>query len=76
MRPILDRGDLVPDDLMVDLIRERLATEDGFVLDGFPRTVPQAEALDALLEDFAGRDGSLLDDPTMWPEGVMPESAP
>ena len=52
VRPILDRGDLVPDDLMVDLIRERLATEDGFVLDGFPRTVPQAEALDAMLEEI------------------------
>ena len=37
---------------MVDLIRERLADEDGFVLDGFPRTVPQAEALDAMLEEI------------------------
>ncbi|MGH3132450.1 MAG: adenylate kinase, partial [Gaiellaceae bacterium] len=50
VQPILDRGDLVPDDLMVDLIRERIADEHGFVLDGFPRTVPQAEALDAMLE--------------------------
>ena len=46
------RGDLVPDDLMVGLIRERLAGEDGFVLDGFPRTIPQAEALDAMLEEI------------------------
>jgi len=46
--PILERGDLVPDDLTIDLIRERLAEEDGFVLDGFPRTVPQAEALDTM----------------------------
>jgi adenylate kinase len=52
VRPILERGDLVPDDLMVDLIRERLATEHGFVLDGFPRTVPQAEALDAMLDEI------------------------
>ena len=52
VRPILERGDLVPDDLMVDLIRERLAVEDGFVLDGFPRTVPQAEALDSMLEEI------------------------
>ncbi len=52
MRPILERGDLVPDDLMVDLIRERLADEDGFVLDGFPRTVAQAEALDAMLDEI------------------------
>jgi len=50
--PILERGDLVPDDLMVELIRERLADEEGFVLDGFPRTVPQAEALDAMLEEI------------------------
>jgi adenylate kinase len=50
--PVLERGDLVPDDLMVELIRERLADEDGFVLDGFPRTVPQAEALDAMLDEI------------------------
>ena len=50
--PILERGDLVPDDLTIQLIRERLAEEDGFVLDGFPRTVPQAEALDAMLEEI------------------------
>jgi adenylate kinase len=53
VEPILERGDLVPDGLMVDLIRERLADEDGFVLDGFPRTVPQAEALDTMLEEIA-----------------------
>jgi len=52
VEPILERGDLVPDDLMVGLIRERLADENGFVLDGFPRTVPQAEALDAMLEEI------------------------
>ena len=52
VRPILERGDLVPDELMVGLIRERLADEDGFVLDGFPRTVAQAEALDAMLDEI------------------------
>jgi len=52
VQPILLRGDLVPDELMVDLIRARLADEDGFVLDGFPRTVPQAEALDAMLDEI------------------------
>jgi len=52
VQPILDRGDLVPDDLMVDLIRERLQDEDGFVLDGFPRTLPQADALDSMLADI------------------------
>jgi adenylate kinase len=44
----MDRGELVPDDVMIDMVLERLGEEDcagGFVLDGFPRTVPQAEAL-------------------------------
>ena len=52
VRPILERGDLVPDDLMIELIRERLADEGAFVLDGFPRTVAQAEALDAMLDEI------------------------
>ena len=50
--PILDRGDLVPDDLTVALIRERLMELDGFVLDGFPRTLAQADALDAMLAEI------------------------
>jgi adenylate kinase len=56
--PIYDAGQLVPDDLMIALIRERLGTEDareGFVLDGFPRTMPQAEALEEMLREI-GRD--------------------
>ena len=55
VKPILDRGDLVPDDLMIDLIRERLDepdTANGFILDGFPRTLEQAEALDAMLAEL------------------------
>jgi adenylate kinase len=52
VRPILERGDLVPDDLMVGLIRERLADEESFVLDGFPRTMAQAEALDSMLDEI------------------------
>ena len=50
-----DRGDLVSDQLMIQLIRERLSqpdTVDGFVLDGFPRTLAQAEALDQMLEEI------------------------
>ena len=53
--PILDAGELVPDELMVELIRERLAkpdTDEGFVLDGFPRTIAQAETLDGLLREI------------------------
>ncbi len=48
----MDRGLLVPDALMLGLIREELATDDGrgWILDGFPRTLPQAEALTDLLE--------------------------
>ncbi len=51
-KEIMDRGQLVGDDVMLGIIRERLAEDDcgdGFILDGFPRTIPQAEALDALL---------------------------
>jgi adenylate kinase len=56
LRAVLDRGDLVDDELMIDLIRERLARGDtlgGFVLDGFPRTLAQAEALDELLRELS-----------------------
>jgi len=56
--PLLDAGELVPDDLMVALIRERLAApeaREGFVLDGFPRTMHQAEALDEMLREI-GRE--------------------
>ncbi len=55
VKPILDAGDLVPDELMIGLIRERLDEPDtasGFILDGFPRTYAQAEALDAMLSDI------------------------
>ena len=50
----MDRGALVPDEVMIGIIRERLAqddTERGFILDGFPRTVAQAEALAQLSEE-------------------------
>jgi adenylate kinase len=52
-KEILDRGDLVPDAVMLDLIEERLGQDDvaaGFLLDGYPRNISQAEALEALLE--------------------------
>lgn len=47
----IDAGKLVPDDVVIGIIKERLAEDDckdGFILDGFPRTIPQAEALDAM----------------------------
>ena len=50
----MDRGDLVPDEVMVGLIAERVASDeaaDGFILDGFPRTIAQGEALDAKLSE-------------------------
>jgi adenylate kinase len=55
VRAVMARGELVSDDLMIEVVRERLERPDaaaGFVLDGFPRTIPQAEALDRLV---AGR---------------------
>ncbi|MEX2642470.1 MAG: adenylate kinase [Acetobacterales bacterium] len=54
VKEIMARGDLVPDELMVDLISQRISEPDcanGFILDGFPRTVPQAEALDEMLNE-------------------------
>jgi adenylate kinase len=62
VKPVLESGQLVPDDLMIELIRERLAepdAESGFVLDGFPRTAPQADALDRMLDEI-GRPLSIV----------------
>ena len=62
VKDVYDRGDLVSDDLMIELIRTRLEQPDadgGFVLDGFPRTTPQAEALDAMFADI-GRSFSVV----------------
>lgn len=57
VRDTLQRGTLVGDDLIISLVAERLNqadTQNGFVLDGFPRTIAQADALDALLVDRGG----------------------
>src|SRR3954447_24890752 len=59
----MDRGDLVPDDVIVGVIAERIASSealDGFILDGFPRTTPQAEALDARLDELGRRVNAVL----------------
>lgn len=56
-RGYMERGELVPDSLVLDMLRDRVAQPDcksGYVLDGFPRTVPQAEALEELVAEQAG----------------------
>jgi adenylate kinase len=61
-KAIMDRGELVGDDVMIGIVRERLDRSDaraGFVLDGFPRTVAQAEALDGIM---VGRDPLIVVD--------------
>ncbi|MBR5429466.1 MAG: adenylate kinase [Firmicutes bacterium] len=58
----MDRGQLVPDEVTVGIIKDRIAQPDcsgGFLLDGFPRTIAQAEALDQLLADRGGLDAVL-----------------
>jgi adenylate kinase len=69
-KAIMDRGELVHDEVMIGIVRERLEKNDtanGFVLDGFPRTVAQAEALDGIM---AGRDPLIVID-IMVPEEVL-----
>src|ERR1700761_6311944 len=59
----MDEGDLVPDEVIVGVIAERIDSEearDGFILDGFPRTTPQAEALDAKLAELGRAVGAVL----------------
>jgi adenylate kinase len=61
-KAVMESGALVGDDIIIGVVRERLARQDaqaGFLLDGFPRTVPQAEALDAIV---AGRDPLIVVD--------------
>src|SRR5215831_5739933 len=69
-RETMDRGDLVGDDVMIGIVGERLGRPDadrGFVLDGFPRTVPQATALDGMIN---GRGPLVVVDITV-PEEVL-----
>ena len=62
VKPVVESGRLVSDELMTALIRERVEADDtrgSFVLDGFPRTLPQAEALDEMLREI-GRELSIV----------------
>ena len=52
VEPLLAAGKLVPDEVTIELMRHELTEADGFVLDGFPRNIAQAEALDAMLEEI------------------------
>ena len=59
----MDKGELVPDDVTAAMLRERLAqpdTERGIILDGFPRTLPQAEALTEIMDNAGRRIGGVL----------------
>ncbi len=68
-KSFIDAGKLVPDEVIIDIVKERLAMEDcqgGYILDGFPRTVPQAEALDTFAKidsviELAVEDQVLVD---------------
>ena len=64
VKSIMDSGELVSDEILVAMIRDRIAQRDcrdGFVLDGFPRTVPQAEALDRMLAENNSRLDAVLE---------------
>lgn len=55
-KAFMDKGELVPDSLTVDIVKDRLSQSDcsnGFILDGFPRTIPQAEYLDKVLAEMS-----------------------
>src|SRR3954468_19546898 len=60
----MDSGDLVPDEVTIKMVRERLAEDDaraGFLLDGFPRNVPQAEVLGAMLDELGTKLDAVLE---------------
>src|SRR5205823_2051287 len=63
VKNFMDRGELVPDSLMVEIVKHRIQQPDaksGFILDGFPRTVPQAEALDGMLDQLGRRIDAVI----------------
>jgi len=71
---IMEAGELVPDDLVISLVRERIALPDarnGFLLDGFPRTIEQAKALERILEGNAASVDGVIN--LLVPEGTLVE---
>jgi adenylate kinase len=72
----IERGDLVPDEITIGMVKERLGREDcqgGALLDGFPRTIPQAEALDVILEELNTELSAVIS--IQVPEDVLVERA-
>lgn len=62
-KEFMDRGDLVPDEVIIGVIAERIASPEaahGFILDGFPRTLPQAEALEEKLDEISLQIGAVI----------------
>ena len=60
----MDKGELVPDSILIDIIKDRLSrpdTDNGFLLDGYPRTIPQAEALDNIFGQLGKRLDAVID---------------
>lgn len=73
-KAVMAEGKLVSDDIVIDIIRDRIQQPDcvnGFILDGFPRTVPQAEALDKMLSEFGAKLDSVIE--MVVDEAVMVE---
>jgi len=63
-REYMDKGELVPDDIVIEIVKERLLQKDcegGFLLDGFPRTVPQAEKLDEFFKESGMKIDKVVD---------------
>ena len=62
-KAFMDQGDLVPDEVVIGIVKERLQAKDcenGFILDGFPRTIPQAQALDRVVKELGKEISSVL----------------
>ena len=64
VKAIMDEGKLCPDDLTIELVRDRISQDDcskGIILDGFPRTIAQAEAFEKVLEESGDRLDAVID---------------